>query len=1552
MELVHLPDGWDDADPRLEAWIRAHQRRVLQSYEANPLYVREHAGQEDGFRTGGYATRQVVELVQNGSDALGRAGRRGRVELRLVDGVLYCANEGRAFGEEGLEAVCQAYLSDKRGEDIGRFGLGFKSLLAVSDGPQVLSRSVSFSFDARRSRALLEPLAPGLPAYPVLRIPFHDKAGQMLADDPVMAELAEWATTVIRVPLVRDVERLVDDLRSVPADFLLFAPSVALLTVVLGDAAPVELRCEHVEDRRYRVTDALGQAREWLVWHQAHRPSEAALEGVSRAIGRSEVTVSYAAPLDDVQETGRFWAYFPLRDETSVRGILNAPWNVSDDRTYLHEGVFNEELLDVVAELVVDALPSLRTAADPARHLDYLPARGRESENFADRRLTSTVPALAARTACVPDADGAARRPDELAYLNFDAKVEHDALAAWSKGPGRPANYPHVSCYRSRVRRARLRRLVRGEAEDRPTKHEVGVAQWLEALVPNRRDDECASALSVFQTLDDAPTRLQARAAALLPDSEGGMWRLSQTSRLFLRGNPLSATAGIKVIRPSLLDLPGVEGILRALDFDDIDAASELRSLATTAANRWTGREWLAFWDLVPDVTLAEAKEILLQHVLKGATLKVRCRDGSWQHVGTVVVEGLVHPTNGAVVLDDEFHEDHLQVLRAVGVGPRPEVSAVVSEDMTLLEYRRRLREEYLHALPPRGRPDASAIVFVESEGLAPIHVLRRFADTGDERSHLRWSEALISMDVEATWTLGPLRGKQFPRKQVLAPHLWAVDTYGLVETSWGTREPRGAIRAEGAALAPLLPVVTSPGAEKLPSLVDPQRIPLALWREFLGRLPAAGSPDALGSLLHRALTALPAGEVPEKVPAVQGTSFALVDPSALLLAVNDEEDRALRARDLPFVVVDDSAVAALIDAWECRPASDALQVDIVPENPDEPVSLFDRYRRLRDYADGRLDGVSLVPCSGLLRVITTAAGAESESIDLAVSGDVLYATAVVDEEELLSWIAREFTLDLDDRAIGRILQEAGTERVQRTMAECRAAAEPVDKLLALLPLSAIAAVVPAGLLDIAGDAEGDEHPRQVAELALQVHGYATLHKLRYELEGRGFPVPSQWSGSGPAVAFVRSLGFPTEYAGERGAQRESEFVVLGPPRLNPLHEYQELLAGEVRALARQRQVPERALLFLPTGAGKTRVTVEALVRSITAGEIDGPVLWIAQSDELCEQAVQTWITVWREYGDGALRLGRLWDRNEVGASDTAASVVVATDAKLDKVRDRDEYEWLRRAAMVVLDEAHGATATGITATLRWLGIEGHRTERPFLGLTATPFKGTGEEANRRLAHRFGERVLNVLGDDPYGELQRLGVLARIEHRVLEGSAYALEAAEMAKFDRFKDIPSSVLDRIGSDRDRTLRLVEDIVALPRDWPVLVFTSSVLGAQTLSVLLRRQGIPSASVSGTTPTAERRRAIEDFRNGNVQVLTNCNVLTQGFDAPEVRALYIARPTFSPNAYIQMVGRGLRGPENGGKEECLIVNVADTFEAFGEQLAYHEFDYLWRYQGVARG
>lgn len=157
-------------------------------------------------------------------------------------------------------------------------------------------------------------------------------------------------------------------------------------------------------------------------------------------------------------------------------------------------------------------------------------------------------------------------------------------------------------------------------------------------------------------------------------------------------------------------------------------------------------------------------------------------------------------------------------------------------------------------------------------------------------------------------------------------------------------------------------------------------------------------------------------------------------------------------------------------------------------------------------------------------------------------------------------------------------------------------------------------------------------------------------------------------------------------------------------------------------------------------------------------------------------------------------------------------------------------------------------------------------------------------------------------------------------------------------------MPASVEDRLAQDEDRNAVLIESITKMPEDWTILLFSTSVEHAQNLAALLSLEGVPARAISAETEDGARRHYVNEFRRGRIRVLTNYNVLAQGFDAPAVRAVYVARPTFSTNLYQQMIGRGLRGPLNGGSEICRIVNVEDNFLMYGDELAFHHFDYLW--------
>jgi superfamily II DNA or RNA helicase len=239
-------------------------------------------------------------------------------------------------------------------------------------------------------------------------------------------------------------------------------------------------------------------------------------------------------------------------------------------------------------------------------------------------------------------------------------------------------------------------------------------------------------------------------------------------------------------------------------------------------------------------------------------------------------------------------------------------------------------------------------------------------------------------------------------------------------------------------------------------------------------------------------------------------------------------------------------------------------------------------------------------------------------------------------------------------------------------------------------------------------------------------------------------------------------------------------------------------------------------------------------------------------------------------------------------------------------------------------------------------------TSRPLIGLTATPFRGaSSEEETRRLVNRFGANRFDIgviPGDDPYPVLQERGILARVDHQLLDGGTLSLSADEPDHLETFRQLPRSAEARLGANRERSQRIVDSVRQLPADWPVLIFGTSVDQSNLLAALLSIAGVPTQVISGETDAGARRHYVEEFKRGRLRVLTNYGVLTTGFDAPAIRALYVARPVYSPVLYQQMIGRGLRGPANGGKDRCLIVNVGDNIAQYGHQLAFRHFDHLW--------
>ena len=377
----------------------------------------------------------------------------------------------------------------------------------------------------------------------------------------------------------------------------------------------------------------------------------------------------------------------------------------------------------------------------------------------------------------------------------------------------------------------------------------------------------------------------------------------------------------------------------------------------------------------------------------------------------------------------------------------------------------------------------------------------------------------------------------------------------------------------------------------------------------------------------------------------------------------------------------------------------------------------------------------------------------------------------------------------------------------------CAGCDTDAERLLMAVGEEALRQGLPASLLTVLESDGIALDGAQVANAAIATYHTDALRHYRRALAR--FDPPKKWAGSQGAVDFVRWLGFSVEWAGERRKRRDPYLDVEGPYSLPDLHEYQLTVAENVRAMLRKEKGKEagrRGLISMPTGSGKTRVAVQAIVEAMRDDGFYGGVLWIADRDELCEQAVEAWRQVWSSVGvrSSRLRISRLWGRQTERPLPTSERhVIVATIQTLNErlSSQGDEYGFLSDFKLVVFDEAHRSIAPTFTSVMQELGLTRfQRTDEPFLlGLTATPYRGHDETETARLVRRYGSNRLDTgafSSDDPQAviqELQDMGVLAQADHETIEGETFSADMFSPRELEQAKSLPwlpQSVEDRM------------------------------------------------------------------------------------------------------------------------------------------------------------
>ncbi|MEV1079420.1 molecular chaperone Hsp90 [Streptomyces sp. NPDC050211] len=357
----------EGADPFGTARLR---RGVLDAWATSPARFREDANAEEDLVLGGYRDRLVVELAQNAADAAARAGVPGRLRLTLRDGVLFAANTGAPLDAAGVESLATLRASAKRETAetaIGRFGVGFAAVLAVTDEPAVVGRHGGVRWSLAEARELSAETArhsPGLGDeirrrdghVPLLRLPF---AAEGTAPDPY--------DTVVILPL-RDTaaadlaERL---LHAVDDALLLALPGLEEVVIETEDVRTLRRRTEGaltvVEDSRegttrWRTVAGHGPLAPELL---ADRPTEERL--------RPHWSVTWAVPVDSDGSPARprtsavVHAPTPSDEPLGVPALLIASFPLDTTRRHAAPGPLTdflvEQAADAYAELLADWRP-------------------------------------------------------------------------------------------------------------------------------------------------------------------------------------------------------------------------------------------------------------------------------------------------------------------------------------------------------------------------------------------------------------------------------------------------------------------------------------------------------------------------------------------------------------------------------------------------------------------------------------------------------------------------------------------------------------------------------------------------------------------------------------------------------------------------------------------------------------------------------------------------------------------------------------------------------------------------------------------------------------------------------------------------------------------------------------------------------------------------------------------------------------------------------------------------------------------------------------------
>lgn len=342
-----------------------------------------------------------------------------------------------------------------------------------------------------------------------------------------------------------------------------------------------------------------------------------------------------------------------------------------------------------------------------------------------------------------------------------------------------------------------------------------------------------------------------------------------------------------------------------------------------------------------------------------------------------------------------------------------------------------------------------------------------------------------------------------------------------------------------------------------------------------------------------------------------------------------------------------------------------------------------------------------------------------------------------------------------------------------------------------------------------------------------------------------------------------------------------------------PLRDYQQEALNAI--VLESLQGVNRQLIALPTGSGKT------IVMAALALHLNKKTLILAHREELIAQAVEKFKLVWPGVGIGVC----MAERDDIHEQVVVGSIQSCSRPKrIERLKEKG-------FDLMMIDEAHHSAADSYQSIIAELGfVKGG--DKLLVGVTATP--------NRSDHLGLGTTFDKITFSRSISTMIKAGYLAPVVGRKI------LTNFSLSGIRSFGgDFSISDLAEAVNSNERNNFIASKFLEYAAERKGIAFCCDVQHCKDLAAALKRLGIASDPVWGDMGHDDRKNTLEAFKDGRIQVLTSCGILTEGYDEPSVTAIIMARPTKSSGLYTQCVGRGLRlWP---GKENCLVLDFSDT-------------------------